>query len=72
MDQVVSWDAAKHLCASSGGHLAAITDQGKFDFVNSLIGNPILWYKGAFVGLNDIDVEGKMFWSGDEAWFSEC
>ena len=59
--QVANFLNAESVCLTYGGHLASITDEDKFNFLNVVTGSIVLWTGGVFVGLNDIESEGKEY-----------
>lgn len=53
-----TWDYAKAICESNGGHLATINDANENDWLHSKLMGAIAW-----IGLNDKNSEGQFEWA---------
>ena len=64
-DDGMTWEQAEKACEKTGGHLVTIASQDEQDFVYSLIqdGSKISYW----IGLNDVQTEGKWQWVTGEA-----
>jgi hypothetical protein len=57
----MTWDEAEAIAVSYGGHLATLRSQEENDWIASIFGHDRAW-----IGLNDLAVEGSFEWSSGE------
>lgn len=67
-DSAESWSEAKSYCEGMGGHLATITSKKENDFVSSKFRNIGSGYS-YWIGLTDVNSEGKWEWITGEKLF---